>query len=661
MTTFMSSQNAFPLALEAYQAKRFEEASAHCRTVLETEPDHAAALHLLGFLEFCFGHREDAEVLMRKAVTLKPGFPEVHYHFAQVLTANGKPAEALEHYEKTVATKPSHAQAFFCMGNAHALLGHRPKAAEAYEKAIAANPEYPEALNNLGVHYYEKGESEKAIDLYERAIALKPAYAAAHSNLGNIYKERSEWDKAIACYRTALQNDPNLTQALNNLGLALMDGTSDIPGARTCFKQILSRNPNDVTALTHMGLTYCIKGAFSEALEWYEKALALEPSYRDALNDKGSALKALCRVEEALSCYERAKEMTPNDPDIHINIAMTLLELGRFDEGWHEYEWRWQTTQLKSAKRHFTQPQWHGEEGQSRTLLIHAEQGFGDTIQFCRYAPLAAQRGWKVVLEVQPELLSLMKSLKGVDAAFVTGQTRLFFDTHCPMMSLPLAFNTTLETVPANIPYLSADQEKVASWAARIPKTPGTLKVGLVWTGNPRLFSTDLAAANERRSLTSDALAPLCDLKNIQFYSLQKNGFPLTSAPYMIDFMPECADFADTAALISNLDLVISVDTSVAHLAGAMGKPVWLLNRFDTCWRWLLDRQDTPWYPTMKIFRQPSPGDWASVIAEVKHALASQIPNPESPSTPPHTLSPTPPAYPPPPESSPPQHPQRAP
>jgi tetratricopeptide (TPR) repeat protein len=575
----------------------------------------------MGFLEFCLGRRGEAETLMRKSVTLRPGFAEAHFSFAQVLAAQGKNDEAREHYQKTLALKPTHADAFFGLGNALALLGRRSEAAEAYEEALKIRPDFPEVLNNLGVFHYENGAYEKSIQLLKRAIELCPAYAAAHNNLGNTYKEQKEWSKALLCYRIALSHDPHLFQAINNMGLALMYGAGDLAAAATFFRQILDKQPENPIAMNHLGIAYCMRGDFAEGATWYDKALALNPDYRDALNNMGNALKAQGRIKEALPYYERVRDLKPDDPEIHNNIAMALLGIGRFEEGWREYEWRWKASQLAEARRNYAEPLWRGEEGGDRTLYIYAEQGLGDTIQFCRYASYAAKRGWKVILEVQPELLSLMKSLDGVDAAFCPGAPVPRFDMQCPTMSLPVAFNTRVDTIPANIPYLSAEAAKKSLWSERLASDPKGFRVGLVWTGNSRHFSLDLSAANMRRSLPPDALSPFQGMNGIQFYSLQKNGYNLETDLGMIDHMNACADFSDTAALIDNLDLVISVDTSVAHLAGAMGKPIWLLNRFDTCWRWFVDREDSPWYPTMRIFRQTTSGDWASVIARVKTEL----------------------------------------
>jgi len=306
-----------------------------------------------------------------------------------------------------------------------------------------------------------------------------------------------------------------------------------------------------------------------------------------------------------------------------MNLCFLLLITGRFEEGWEEHEWRWRMRQSSMVERTFPVPLWGGEPIAGRTILLHAEQGLGDTLQFCRYAPLI-EPGARVIVEVQAPLARLVSRMPGIAQVVVRGQALPPFDLHCPLLSLPRAFGTTLATVPGK-PYLAADPADSASWRERLAALPG-LKVGLVWAGEPRENWPKLAAIDARRSMALKTLAQLGDAAGVSFISLQK-GKPAAQATdppagmSLVDHTAELKDFADTAALIENLDLVICVDTSVAHLAGGMGKPVWLLNRFDTCWRWLLDRDDSPWYPTLRQFRQPSPGDWLAVVARVRDAL----------------------------------------
>jgi hypothetical protein len=303
---------------------------------------------------------------------------------------------------------------------------------------------------------------------------------------------------------------------------------------------------------------------------------------------------------------------------------MALLLSGRFEEGWKEYEWRWKTKMWSSGAREFSAPLWSGEAIGDRTILLHAEQGIGDTLQFCRYAPLIA-RGTRIILEVQAPLVRLLSRLPGVMQIVARGDNLPPFDVHCPLMSLPLAFGTTLDTIPAATPYLSAAAVLAADWQERLAGLDG-LRVGLLWAGAQRLNFPAGATVDRRRSVTLKALAPLGEVSGASFVSLQKDGPAAQAAdpPHGLvlhDFTADLHDFEDTAALIVNLDLVISVDTAVAHLAGALGKPVWLLNRFDTCWRWLLNRDDSPWYPTLRQFRQPRSGDWNSPVCAARDAL----------------------------------------
>jgi hypothetical protein len=300
---------------------------------------------------------------------------------------------------------------------------------------------------------------------------------------------------------------------------------------------------------------------------------------------------------------------------------MALLAKGGMAAGWREYEWRWETPLMAPARRNFPQLPWDGAP-LAKTLLIHAEQGFGDTLQFCRYAPLAAARGLRVILEVQRPLVRLLRCLPGIAAVIARGETLPAFDLHAPLLSLPRIFGTILETIPGATPYLSADGAAVEAMRARLTTIPNQgLRVGLVWAGNSYRNLPGMAATDRRRSIPPENLAPLLAVPGVHFISLQKDGPPAPAAFGLTDLMAEVTDFADTAALISQLDLVISVDTAVAHLAGALGKPVWLLNRFDSEWRWLTGRADSPWYAEMTIFRQTGPGNWDSVIAEVARAL----------------------------------------
>ncbi len=428
---------------------------------------------------------------------------------------------------------------------------------------------------------------DEAVACCRRAIDLKPGYPEAHNNLGIVLAELGLPEEAVACYRRALDLRPDYPEACNNLGIALKD-----------------------------------QGWLDAAVACCRRAIDLKPGYAEAHNNLGNALEQQGRRDAAADCYRTAIAFRPDYPVAHTNLAMLLLAGGEMAAGWAEYEWRWQQPDMIMNRRSFTQPPWRGEAAAGRTLLIHAEQGFGDTLQFCRYAILAAASGLRVILEVQQPLVRLLRSLPGVERVLARGESLPAFDFHCPMLSLPLALGTTLASIPAAPAYLWADPDQVAAWRARLAamSNPGR-RIGLVWAGGNRAYSPVLAASDRRRSMPPDRLAPLFELAGAHFFSLQKGGPAAPGKAPLTDFMDEMADFADTAALISNLDLVISVDTAVAHLAAALGKPVWLLNRFDSCWRWLLQRQDSPWYPTLRLFRQEQPGDWQAVVETVRTEL----------------------------------------
>jgi hypothetical protein len=380
------------------------------------------------------------------------------------------------------------------------------------------------------------------------------------------------------------------------------------------------RNPNFPDLYTGLGLALRAANRLIEAEESLREAVRRAPADASVHCNLGSLLSDSGRLEEAEQCFREAVRLSPESAEYPYNLGMLHLLTGRLQEGFAGYQHRWQVPPL--VPRPFKQPQWRGEPLGGRVLLLHAEQGMGDTLQFCRYLPLIDPAA-AVILEVQRPLVRLMRSLPGVRQIVAAGDTPPPFDVHCPLMSLPCAFGTELDTVPASIPYLHADPADAAVWRERLAPYGG-LRVGLVWAGKP-----DLQEVDRKRSLHFDQLAPILDLDGVTLVSLQKGPAAAQIAPSrhgaaVLDWTADLSDFADTAGLVANLDLVIGVDTSTTHLAGALGKPVWLLNRFNTCWRWLLDRDDSPWYPTLRQFRQKQPGDWAGVLAEVRAALKQE-------------------------------------
>jgi Flp pilus assembly protein TadD len=447
------------------------------------------------------------------------------------------------------------------------------------------------------------------------AIAVKLQTALAMHQQGQL-------DLAETLYREILQSQPLHFDALQLLAtIAAQQGNS--PMAVELFERALMVKPDYAPALSNRGTALLELQRPEEALESFDRALKIKPDYALALHGRGNTLRELQRYEEALESYGRALEIKPDYAEVHWNESLCRLLLGDFDLGWRKYEWRWKHGPSLSAVRSFAQPLWLGEVPLAgKTILLHAEHGFGDTLQFCRYAQLVAARGARVVLEVPPALKSLCQTLAGVDTLLDYTEGLPPFDFQTPLMSLPLAFGTRLDSIPADVPYLHSDPQKVAAWHALLgPRNKP--RVGLVWGGSP-------AHGNDRnRSLPLALLADLIGDAG-EFICLQKefrkeDELFVRQHSNIRVFSERLRDFADTAALIETLDLVITVDTSVAHLAGALGKPVWVLLPFAPDFRWLLEREDSPWYPTARLFRQSQFGQWAPVLAEVRKALAARF------------------------------------
>jgi hypothetical protein len=427
------------------------------------------------------------------------------------------------------------------------------------------------------------------------------AYAAGHMT------------EAEAAYRTMVAHDPKDAAALSNLA-AVLTATERPEEAEAACRTALRAQARCWAALANLGNALHRQMRYPEAINAYHAAIEANPRNASAWTNLGVALNESWDMDNALIAHNAAVALAPRDAQIRTNRAMALLMAGQYSEGFQEFEWRWQTPGM--APHGLTQPQWQGANPSGQTVFLHAEGGFGDTLQFIRFAPLVASRGAHVVARVQTPLLGLLRR-SFPDVTFVDDGTPPH-DLHCPMLSLAAGFGTTPETIPADAPYLFADPERTRAWQSRLRALGPGLKIGLVWQGAPHFGVASFRAMNTRRSIPITALAPLAELPFLHLVSLQ---FASTAAPppgmALFDTMAEVADFDDTAAIIANLDLVISVDSAVAHLAGALGKPVWVMSRFDACWRWLAHRTDSPWYPAMRLYRQAEPGDWAGLVARV--------------------------------------------
>ena len=503
--------------------------------------------------------------------------------------------------------------------------GHLDKAERLCAAILKHRSDNFDALHLLGLAHLHRRRPTQALDFLSKALRANAGSVEAMSNLGLAFHTFRRFEEAIATYRNALMLAPGDPEILFKLGNAFLE-LGRINEALASFDEALAKNPSLVGALVNRGNTLLRFNRPVEAIESYDRALALMPSHPQILVNRGHALRRLDRPVEALAELTSAIAGAPEFPEAHFEAALARLTLGDFETGWQEYEWRWKTGSFVDKQRALRAPQWHGEVPLSgKTILLHAEQGFGDTIQFIRYAPLVAERGARVICEVQPELVQLLSGLEDQfeSIAIVAQGGKLPpFDLHCPLLSLPLAFGTGLETIPARMPYLTASPARQQYWRDRLLQCGP--RAGFVWSGS----SGHKNDAN--RSIPLASFAALLERTPFGCFSLQRDlregdREELRKIPNLVDLGPELADFTDTAAVISQLDVVVSVDTSVAHLAGAMGKPVVILLPYAADFRWLRERQDSPWYPTAKLLRQPAFGDWDSVIGRLADELQSDL------------------------------------
>jgi tetratricopeptide (TPR) repeat protein len=623
----MALQAMFTEAMALHQEGRLAEAERLYRDILRHQPGHYDALHLLGVVALQSGHPERAVELIGKAVALKPDFAEAYVHRGVALRNLKRFAEALADYDRAIALKPDYAEAHNNRGNVLQAMKRPAEALASYDRAIALKPGYFEAHESRGDALRNLKRPAQALASYDQAIALKPDIAEAHFNRGVVLGELQRLDDALASYDRAIALKPDFAEAYSNRGIILHDLLRHGEALFSC-EQAIAFNPNSAEAHYNRGLALSGLQRPLDALASYDQAIALKPDFAEAYSNRGSELLELRRPEEALIACGKAIALRPDMAQAQWNQSLCLLLMGRFAEGWRQYEWR-KKLDRPIAARSFPAPLWLGEDDiAGKTLFIWWEQGLGDTLQFCRYAKLAEAKGAKVVLSVQQPLHGLLKGLSPAIEIIGQADAPRRYDYHCPLLSLPLAFGTTLETIPAPVPYLAVDPEKSARWKRKLGEKKN-VRVGLVWSGGFRPDQPKVWSLNERRNIPLAKLAQLMH-PDIEFYSLQKGepaaqlaelGRGHRDQPAIIDLTSELNDFADTAALVDNLDLVISVDTSTTHLAGAMGKPVWILNRFAACWRWLLERTDSPWYPTARLYRQPQAGDWDDVVRRVRADL----------------------------------------
>jgi tetratricopeptide (TPR) repeat protein len=517
--------------------------------------------------------------------------------------------------------------------------GRLAPARDILERILASHPDHTDSINNLAAIACRMGDLPRGLDYALRAVKQQPTNALFMRNAGQILFEMRLYQQAAEAFRIATQLDPSDAKSHSVYGMALRH-LERWDEATAASLRAIEIDPARADAFDNLAITLIAQRDYDTALKLFYEAVRLAPEAPSAWNNLGSSLGAIGgRTAEAADALRKAIALDPNQMASRMNLGMALLKMGDFENGWREYEHRWDVGAMKAVRRPESLPWWDGSAA-PRTLLLHAEQGLGDTLQFCRYAPIVAARGHRVILEVQREVLDLMTDSLASESVTVVARSKSYplldglpsADAHCPLMSIPGLLGTRLDNIPGET-YLRADPAQCAIWRGRFAALGDGMRVGLVWAGSPRRdASIAVRQTDARRSTTLAMLSPLLAVPGVRFVSLQKGeGLDeLRDARYadIYDADPELRSFADTAAAVANLDLVICVDTSIAHLVGGMGKPVWMMSRYDGCFRWLEEGQDTPWYPSMRIFRQGADRGWGPVVAELATALTETVASP---------------------------------
>lgn len=568
-------------------ADRYEESMALCRHALQLNPGWVNAYVLLGCIYQSRSIWSEAEVCHRKALEITPGLTEAHQNLGLVLAARERHSEAIRHFRKALTLRPDCARTW----------------------------------NNLGISLRACGMLREAVGAYCSAIECKPDFAVAWFHKGNVLQDLKYYDEAARAYRQAVEIDGSLPDAWNNLGVVLRAQHLENE-ALEAFGRAAEQNPDSPEVHNNLGLVLAALGQSEAAVESCRRAIHLNPAFAEAYRNLADMLKEICRTKDAIAAYRKATQVRPDFAAAWWNLALALLQNGQLREGFSLYHYRRQPElNIFTYPHSLTAPRWNGRAFKNKTLLVYCEQGFGDSIQFSRYLPKVRQRGGKVILEAPPALVRLFQASGIADEVIGAGPElpAVQYDLCASVMDLAHIFDTTLETIPAGGGYLRADRQAVERWRRRIGQEG--FKVGIAWAGNPQHGN------DKNRSVSAQMFAGLHGISSdIRFFSLQLNpdagSIELLSNTLAVENLEaDLTDLAETAAAVMCLDLVISVDTSVAHLAGALGRPAWTLLPYCPDWRWLLHRDDSPWYPGMRLFRQRQRGNWSEVFAELRQEL----------------------------------------
>lgn len=630
-----------------------EEAVRIYRQALEVQPQHPDILNNLGSALQSLGRYAEAAACFEQAVAGRRGAVTFWLNLGCVRLVMRQYEAAVAALQETIRLKPDLVDGLLNLGAAYQGLGLLPNAITCYQKILRFKPDHVLALVNLGNLFQSQGALEQACRCFGKALAADPRRPEVHYNFGNTCLAMRQHERAIAHYQTAILLRPEYARAHLNLGSIWLD-RGDIAIARQCFTRALTLDPQQAVAHMNIGNTYQNEGRLAEAEEACRHALRLAPDYADARVNLGAILQAMERLEDAEAelreavrlaptlapaClnlgltlrlrgdlagaehfYREALRLRPDYAEAHVGLAMVLFLGGHLEAAWPHYEWRWKVRDWPTAPRPLAMPLWQGENLAGRTILLHAEQGLGDMIQFVRYVPLVAEQGARVLLQAPRLTHALFSRLPGVAQILDDDDAVPDTDFHCPFMTLPLVLGTTAETIPGRAPYLRSTAEARKNWRMRVAGGRRHLKVGLVWGGNPAY------RLDRMRSMALDVLLPLLSVPRVIVHSLQlgERVAEITACglgDHLIDLSPHLSDLQETAAAMDNLDLVITVDTAVGHLAGALGRPVWILLPHAPDWRWRIAGNASAWYPTARLFRQSRPGNWEQVVAEVTAEL----------------------------------------
>jgi tetratricopeptide (TPR) repeat protein len=616
-----STAEALQQAMRLLQAGQPGEAERVLAPLLRQSPANADALALLAL---SFAQRDEntrADELLAQALKLSPDNLTAQVNHAKVLTKLDRWPEVVAAATAVLEKRPGHMEARRLRGQAFAALKHDDQALADLDAVTTDNVA---TLLMRAKLRYTAGRAADAVADYDRIIALAPAHWEALNNRGIALEVLQRYDDAFASYERAVALNPTNTSALHNRAACLLTLRRH-PEALPLFRHLIEIEPASADNWTGHGAALASLLHFDEAIASFDKALALDPQSVRALVSRGTVLAAMDRTPEALTDYRHALRLDPGNATAHANLAFALLADGNLADGFVEYEWRRKDGPIQLSSRRFDKPEWQGEQIAGKTLLLHPEQGLGDILQFARFVPELCAQGANVIVEVPGALEALMQTLPGNATIVRTGTPLPPYDLHAPLMSLGQKLNLTLETIPAHVPYLHVPADRQTKWRSRMPPLAKP-RVGLCWSGNP-------AHSNDRaRSIPFDRFASIAAMPDVAYVNLQRDLRDGDKAAFaasnrIANLMPDVADLADTAALIAELDLVICVDTSIAHLAGALAKPVWILIATSADWRWLKRREDSPWYPTARLFRQTEHGDWDTVIDRVRAELAALTPS----------------------------------